>query len=177
MEDTNLIFIAVHKFDDGASYRGALLATDDNTTPLEFRCTNAIKPTQLQKTLYGNILDEHILVELIAKPLFDAATQIPRIVIITDPLLLNFREKVSIPVVLLEKESEFKIPEDDQTRGVVTSESGKYEPVVMTVHEKYLDDRVTAGDLLSEVFSKRSLLEPFERIEIALNEVHTRNLA
>lgn len=173
----SLMFLAVHRFDQGASYRGALLATDNNTTPLEFRCTNAIKPTQLQKTLYGDILDEHILVELIAKPLFDAATQKPCIVIITDALLLNFRKKVSIPVVLLEKESEFNIPEEDQTRRVISSETGKYEPIVMTVHENYLDDRKIAAELLSDTFSKRSLLEPFERIEIALNEVHTRDLA
>ena len=69
MDENTLMFLYVHKYDEQASYRGAFLSTDENTTPTEFRCTNIIKPTKLQRTLYGKILEEHIYVELIASPL------------------------------------------------------------------------------------------------------------
>jgi hypothetical protein len=99
-ESTNtLMFLHVHKYDEQASYRGAFLSTDGDTTPTEFRCTNIIKPTKLQRTLYGKILEEHIYVELIASPLLNSAHKQPDLVIISDELLLNFRDKISVPVI------------------------------------------------------------------------------
>jgi len=80
MDEHTLMFLHVYKYDEQASYRGAFLSTDTNTTPIEFRCTNIIKPTKLQRTLYGKILEEHIYVELIASPLMNSATKQPNIV-------------------------------------------------------------------------------------------------
>lgn len=177
MDDMSLMFLAVHQFDDGSSYRGAFLVTDSDTTPTEFRCTNAINPTQLQKTLYGNIIDEHILVELIAEPLFNACTKKPDIVIVTDDLLLSFRKKVSIPVAVLKEETELHVSEDDPTRGIITSESGKFQPVVTNVHNDFMEDKKLVAEMLTPILSKRSLTEPFERIRIALGQVHDKDLA
>lgn len=106
-ESTNtLMFMHVHRYAEQASYRGAFLSTNGDTTPTEFRCTNVIKPTTLQRTLYGKILEEHIYVELIASPLLNSANKQPDIVIISDELLLNFRNKISVPVAFLQKETE-----------------------------------------------------------------------
>ena len=176
MDEITLMFLYVQNYDEKSSYRGAFLSTDYNTTPVEFRCTNVIKPTKLQKTLYGKILEEHIYVELIAFPLLDSAKKRPDLIIVADNLLLNMREKLLIPVVFLQKETDFHIPDDDQFRGIITSETGKFEPIVMTVHQKYSDDKRLAGEKLTEILSRKSLLEPFERIQIALEEVDRRNL-
>ena len=67
------------EFDNSASYRGAILVTDDWGKPLEFRCTAPVKPTAVQRTLYGSTLTPHLLVALIAKPLMDALNEEPAV--------------------------------------------------------------------------------------------------
>jgi hypothetical protein len=176
MDEITLMFLYVHNYDGQVSYRGAFLSTDANTTPIEFRCTNVIKPTKLQVTLYGKVLEEHIYVELIGSPLLNSANKKPDIIIAMDKILLNMREKFSIPVVFLQKETDIHIPESDQYRQIITSETGKFEPVIMIVHQDYPDDKKFVGEKLTGIFSRKSLLEPFERIQIALEEVDRRNL-
>ena len=72
-------FLGYLQFDNGASYRGAILVTDDWGKPLEFRCTPPVKPTAVQRTLYGSTLTPHLLVALIAKPLMDALNEEPAV--------------------------------------------------------------------------------------------------
>ena len=72
-------FLGYLQFDNGASYRGAILVTDDCGKPLEFRCTAPVKPTAVQRTLYGSTLTPHLLVALIAKPLMDALNEEPAV--------------------------------------------------------------------------------------------------
>jgi len=116
-------------------------------------------------------------VELIASPLLNSATKKPNIVIVSDAILLIFRDKISVPVALVQKETEIHITEDDQSRGIITSETGKFEPIVMTVHRGYPDDKKIAGEMLTDILMRRSLLEPFGRIQLALEEVDRRKLA
>ena len=77
----------------------------------------------------------------------------------------------------MQKETEIHISEDDQARSVITSETGKFKPIIMTVNEGYPDDKKLAGEMLSDILSRKSLLEPFERIKLALEEVDRRKLA
>jgi len=41
-------------------FRGGVLVTDAQGKPIEFRCTSAIQPTAVQKTLYGGTLRAHM---------------------------------------------------------------------------------------------------------------------
>jgi len=61
-------FLETYAPDDNGGVMGAILVTDADTKPLEFRVTAPIKTTNFQKTLYGDVLLEHILVELISVP-------------------------------------------------------------------------------------------------------------
>ena len=67
------------EFDNGASYRGAILVTDDWGKPLDFRCTAPVMPTAVQRRLNGSTLTPHVLVALIAKPLMDALNEDPAV--------------------------------------------------------------------------------------------------
>ncbi len=84
-EETNVsrpgkvAFLGYLEFVNSASYRGAILVTDDWGKPLEFRCTAPVKPTAVQRTLYGSTLTPHLLVALIAKPLMDALNEEPAV--------------------------------------------------------------------------------------------------
>src|SRR5438552_17261166 len=72
-------FLGYLEFDNSASYRGAILVTDDWGKPLEFRCTPPVKPTAVQRTLYGSTLTSHLLVALIEKPLMYSLKEEPAV--------------------------------------------------------------------------------------------------
>jgi hypothetical protein len=71
-DNTQLLFIASQRFESGKAIRGAFLLTDGDTRPMEFRCTNPIRPTSLQTVLYGQMLESHLMVELIGLPLVNS---------------------------------------------------------------------------------------------------------
>ncbi|MEJ2614128.1 MAG: hypothetical protein P8Z35_04155 [Ignavibacteriaceae bacterium] len=72
MDLGKIAFLETLQLDDDSGIMGAILVTDAETKPLEFRVTAPIKTTNFQKTLYGDVLLEHILVELISLPLINA---------------------------------------------------------------------------------------------------------
>ena len=104
MNDKKVAFLIKAQFED-ESIRGAVLVTDVNTTPLEFRVTSAIKPDDLQKTLYGEILDEYICIELLALPLLNALKEKPDILVVQNRLFLDVNSKAEIPPIVLLSEA------------------------------------------------------------------------
>jgi len=56
MEELTIGFLSSAKFENDSVIRGAILVTDVETKPLEFRVTAPVRPTNFQKTLYGDIL-------------------------------------------------------------------------------------------------------------------------
>jgi hypothetical protein len=58
----------------------------------------------------------------------------------------------------------------------VASESGKFEPVIVSAHRKFAKERDEYRNILQEVFKRYNLLEPFERIATALEQVHAQKL-
>src|SRR3990172_13235474 len=97
IKEQRLFFIDTELFDNGTAIRGGVIITDGETKPYEFRCTSPIRPTALQRVLYGDTLDEHIHIELVGIPLLKAAKEEPSLVIVRKPVLLNVRPKVSVP--------------------------------------------------------------------------------
>lgn len=179
VEDVNnsgLLFLAVHKFENGAVIRGAALVTDNNTKPIEFRCTGPVRPTQMQKILYGNVLDEHLRVELISIPLIKSMRSKYSLMVVREPSLLKARTKTEMPIVLILKEQELgndAFSEDKTAEGnQIYSQSGKFETLIVKSHPDYPNERDSARILLQEVMKNQSLLNPFERIEQALKQVH-----
>jgi len=173
--DFNLMFLAAQRFENGEAFRGAFLITDSDTTPLEFRCTSPVRPSNLQKTLYGRILEQHILINLIGLPLIRSSKNKFNLILVRDPLFLELRPQIDIPLLRI-----FKDTEDDSVTGekplLIASDSGKFEPVLMAAHHEFVDEREIMRASLSDIFQRRSLLEPFERISIALNQVHDQKV-
>ena len=173
--DFNLMFLASQRFENGEAFRGAFLITDNNTTPLEFRCTSPVRPTNLQKTLYGRILEQHIVINLIGLPLIRSPKNKFNLILVREPLFLELRPHIDIPMLRI-----FKDTEDDSVTGekplLISSESGKFEPVLIAAHHEFVDEREIMRASLNDIFQRRSLLEPFERIAIALNQVHDQKV-
>lgn len=172
-----LLYLATHKFEDGKVIRGAFLLTDNDTKPVEFRCTNPVRPTQLQTILYGEILQEHIMVELIGLPLVQSVRETADVILVIEPDFLNMRTKVDIPVVLLTKEERIATVDGHEDNfQMLTSTSGFFEPVVLSTHGDFPTDKTQSRAILGDIFNTHDLIEPFNRISKALEQVHAQKL-
>jgi hypothetical protein len=190
----NLLYLDTLAVDDGASLRGGALVVDDSTEPLEFRCTSVVRPTALQKILWGARLDAHIRAALIGKPLLQQTQKEYAVVLVRDVNLLELREHVQVPVIQLRRDAdiEFEAPPEDSTEGsegrgvssndeegsgssaVLSHALGRFEQVALVCDPLYKADRETARDILKPVFERRDVMEPFERVRTALEMVHAQ---
>jgi hypothetical protein len=182
MGNTNelrLMFLSVSEFDSGNAIRGAFLTTDGLTKPLEFRCTTPIRPTPLQKILYGEALREHILVELIAFPLYQAAREKPAMLLVAEKTFLPLRKRLEIPVLWVGKHADSAnvLPQEAKADDyIVTSPSGSFEPIFVTAHRDFLSELAEARKKLADVMAERDLLEPFQRLAVALDHIHKQKV-
>jgi hypothetical protein len=81
-------YLVVRAGDDG-SYVGALMVTDRHGLPLDFRYTDPVTPTRLQRALYGAALDRYLRSEVILKTLLGALQQRPSVLLVEDERLLD----------------------------------------------------------------------------------------
>jgi hypothetical protein len=163
-------FLDIGLFDNNTAFRGALLITDVDTKPHEFRITGPIRPSSLQRILYGSTLEEYVRVDLICVPLINASKEKPSLILVSTPILLQVRPKVSSPVVLLRQ--------NVSTAPGTSSELNKTakRPFTITSHHDFLNEADSAQALLESIMQTHDLLEPFERIKIALNEAHQQKI-
>jgi hypothetical protein len=72
---------------DASGYIGGLLVVDEFGLPVEFRHSIALRPTKLQRTLYGDSLDRYLRAAVIAVRLLDDLESQPGVVLTADPVL------------------------------------------------------------------------------------------
>ncbi len=172
---TTIGFLGYREFDDGVAYRGAILVTDEWSKPLEFRCTAPVRPTQLQRTLYGKSLLPHVLTELIGAPLISSVREKPQLILIADEAYFDVRHKVSAPVIRVARPSGAKAKQDDQPKSkslLLQSASGKFAQVEIEAHWKFAADFDSSAERLRDLFGRWDLTEPFQRLAEGLQYVH-----
>jgi hypothetical protein len=170
------MYIASKKFEANKAVRGAFLMTDAQTRPLEFRCTNAIRPTPLQSMLYGGILDEYIQVELIGKPLVASTRDKPQLILVEDSKLLSLRPKVETPIAWLSKEERIGQDQNGDRYHLLNSPSGRFEAVVIGTHPDFPADKDQALSILKPIFGNHDVSEPFGRVSVALEQIHQQKV-
>lgn len=82
-------------------FLGAAMTTDSFGLPVEFRYTEPIRATPLQRILYGNALYRYLCREVIASALLQAMESRPEVWVVQDDLLLEPLEAMNAPVVML----------------------------------------------------------------------------
>jgi hypothetical protein len=70
-------------------YLGGVLVVDDFGLPLEFRHTLPVRPTKLQRALYGSSLDRYLRRVVIARRLLETVEHEPPVVLVDDPVLAD----------------------------------------------------------------------------------------
>jgi hypothetical protein len=178
---TRLGFLGYMEFDNATAYRGAILITDEWGKPLEFRCTAPVKPNAVQRTLYGQTLMPHILVELVGRPLLDAVQEKPEVVVIQESRFFDLRRKTETPLIRVRRQgTEVDVRADDQDDKpkpvVIPSDSGKFEALVMEPHWQFGEDTEFCRDRIRELFGRWDLVEPFERLTKGLEYIHQQKV-
>ena len=170
MDIKKLAFLGTYNTDD--SIMGVIMVTDPETKPVEFRVTSPIKPTNFQKILYGNVLKEHILVELVALPLLNAVSEHPDLILVNDSFFLGANSKLDTRVLrILTKEQQNG---NKAARTELKSYSSKNEAMLLEAPEEIEDELPGITEALNKISEYRDLLEPFERLSLACEQVHLK---
>lgn len=142
---------------DGAGrFLGALLITDARTVPLAFTFVEPIHPTLIQRILYGRVLESHLRINIIAKSLAASRTRALDVLFVDAPELLAARSFFDAPTAYLS-------PLDSKRPGVRLAPY-RYDTGDNTA------DQDAVGKLVSRLDMSVDLLDPFRRIEEALQE-------
>lgn len=166
-------FLSYREFEDKKGYHGGILITDALSKPLEFRATSPVRPNPLQKILYGKRLLPHILIELIGKPLLKGIKEDPACVLVKSREFLRLRQSTDRVIISLRPQGELQLG-IQPSKSSLLMESEVFKPLVVEGCDS--DKTAEWREKLLEVFKHVDLLEPFERIEKALEEISKRKV-
>lgn len=173
-QDMLLGFLSLYETLSHDGYIGAILITDLQGIPQEFRCTHPVKPTAIQKPLYGETLVPYIGVNLCGIPLIKSIQNEPSIIVVNKDFLLRVRIASPCPVIFIRRAGEaisIKSSDDSETtliRERIDCSTGRFQPIVIAPHPDFHDDITSARKILEKIFSYLDPMEPFERIEKAI---------
>lgn len=156
-------YLSIEKKSD-ETFIGGLIVSDSYGIPVEFKYTEPIKPTHLQKILYGKSIEKYLMVDILCKKLVLSIQEKPRFILVQDFSLLQTPSKV--PMIFIEsikKETASEEEKDDRFR---TELIGK-ELKISFVGNLTADEYQWLGTIAKEI----DILEPFGRLREALNYV------
>jgi hypothetical protein len=174
----NIAFFTVDETLNENSYVGAILITNNEGLPLEFQCTYPIRPTAIQKILYGAPVKNYIGINLCGETLLEKIDNKPTLIILNQYYLLGLREKVQCPVIFLRSDSQagngetiIELPESEITTGKEITNK-KY---LISTMPKFNEEILQSLDDIKNIFSFINPMEPFERIRQALTEIKEKD--
>lgn len=158
---------------DGTTYLGALMVTDHTGLPVDFRYTDPIAPTRLQRALYGGVLDRHLRTEVVAGTLLRALPQPPTLLVVDDRQFLD-EPVAACPVVLLAPSAAGPLGPVGATHSqgggsFLLQVTERENPVRVSVGETAGADHDTTARTLLRLGATMDLLEPVERVRDALD--------
>jgi hypothetical protein len=169
-DEGRLGYLAVQASTDALTFVGGLLTTDSELRPLDFRCTTTVRPTPLQKVLYGEILQQHLFVDLLGLTLVRAADPQPDLILFQDSALLYLQRKLDSMAALWAavepgaagSPTDAIHPPIDTQHLTITGFSGG--TIGIFVYPGYGERIAQVKTLLESVAMHFDLLEPFGRM-------------
>ena len=143
--------------DAAKAFLGALMLTDFRARPLHFSFVSPVRPTRLQRILYGSTLNEHLKIDVIAGKLLKDIPQLPDVLFVDAPELLLVRRITESPTALLTKSSDSE------------PKPGKLSMLEYNTGSNIADQEIV-GQILAALETVVDLIEPFTRMREALKE-------
>jgi len=173
MPTKHIGFLQLFESDD--SYIGAMLVTDLASVPVEFWVTLPVRPTSIQRSLYGHALAPFVGVELCGKPLLEKVTHDLELIFVAPDYMLGLRPVSSVPIVhtrKIDKPAETvahpKTPTSDIDQNHLELPGGHFQPIALLFAPDFSEDLDAMQPFVEQLWSKFDLLEPFDRIEKTL---------
>ena len=165
-------FLVLEKTAKEDGFIAALMVTDNRGYPLEFRATTPVRPSLVQRTLYGGQLDHYVGVELCGQTLVRGSSRKPRTVLVSDRQLLDIADEVELDMAVIWRAGEaLKVEEEDATtaaRGTIKSSGSPFQPLVYEGRFTDPDSERETIAYLEDCASRFDLVEAFERMRAAL---------
>ena len=160
-------------------FRGASLVVDLRGIPVDFRYTDLIRPTKLERILYGSALDVYLREELILQSLLGAVETKPQVWICdAEELLAPIKALEKAKCVVLSAsthaplESAGSVEPMGGANVVLIQADAVSAPLRATFSEGVRQDEVQqTASLLTDAARTMELLEPFGRIRKALTSL------
>ena len=156
-------------------FMGGAMVTDTFGLPLEFRYTEPVRATKLQRILYGDVLEKYIHGDVIAGNLISRLEQKPELFLVSDPAVLDAvsaagRKAVQLSPSRVPPLKEFGAWQDvsDTEYFLQVSDSGSPVRVRLSGLGPDAALRAEATRLLTEIGRTMDLSEPVARIEAAI---------
>ena len=144
-------YFLLYRLTNQRGYVGAMLVVDREGIPLEFKCTEAIRPTHVQQSLYGNKMEMYVAVKLCAIPLLKAVSNKPDMLFVNEQSFLTIREETEIPTLFVRQTD--NVSDDTQPA------------IVLMPHSQFEADK---EEELIRQSCHFDLVEPFERVKLAV---------
>jgi hypothetical protein len=158
------------------SWAGALLVTDEHGLPIDFRYVEPIKPTRLQKLIYGDALKRCILLDAIAGTLLKAANPRADWLFTGDPLLLELENRFNGGLAAIgdgEREPLNEVGEWRYDRpgeiALQVAQSGPPIRLTFRAEDKAETEKIASD--LALLTTRLDFAEPLKRVEAALKEI------
>lgn len=171
LPSTLLGFIVVEKTVKNDGYIAALMVTDERGYPLEFRATTPVKPTLVQKTLYGTQLEHYVGIELCSRELIQQSARKPKIVLVPKTWMLDISAGLPITAVALWRSGESIKVEDKRERekqGEIKSGLSNSQSLIYGGRFPDTEREKEVISNLEECATRFDLVEAFERMRMAL---------
>lgn len=157
--------------DDAGTYVGGLMVTDTSGLPVDFRFTDPVTPTRLQRALYGGVLDRYLRAEVVLRTLIDALDQPPSVLVVDDVSLLD--EPIDLcPMAHVAPSQADPLAGPGARSGqgphtFLLQASDVGHPLRVTLPAG-VEDAGLVGDTLVALAERMDVLEPIERVRDAL---------
>jgi hypothetical protein len=149
------------------------MISDERGIPVEFKYTEPVTPTKLQKVLYGEVLEKYLREEIIISNLSGKIESKPDIYIVDDVKNLYLKNLVKESVVIVKatqlkpmKElNTFKFIKENEA--VIQTEEDKT-PIRLIITDDMVAQKDDIGKQVMELASGMDITEPLTRIQEAL---------
>lgn len=156
-------------------FLGGVMVTDGSGLPLEFRYTEPVRATKLQRLLYGDVLEKYIHGDVIAGSLIGRLEQKPDLFVVAEPALLEAVSAMGKKAALLlpgrvPPLKEFGASQDlsESEYFLQLTDSGLPLRIRLPASGTDAGSRTETTRLLTEAGRTMELTEPLARVEAAV---------
>jgi hypothetical protein len=159
-------FLAVFQTRDSSGQVGAAMVTNERGYPLEFRVSTAVRPSAVQRALYGDSLDGYVEAELVGKVLVAELKRKPSVVLVNRLGLLE--AATDRPLVLVARADSYVRTEGDGLR-YRRLEKGTDASRALALLSLGSEESLTAvSEVIGRVAQRFDPVEAFDRMSTAI---------